>query len=121
MIEKDGADQFHFETWNADAVYFFDPAGNVVELIARHNLRNASKKPFSGDSILCISEIAYPVEDVTLFCQHLKAELKLKLYSGDEKNFAALGDEDGLVIVVPVGRHWYPTQIPAESFQVTMR
>ena len=121
LIEKNGESKFHFSKWNADAIYFYDPAGNIGELIARHNLPNASDNPFSSQSILSISEIGYPVEDVTLFCQHLKAELRLKLWDGDEKNFAALGDEEGLVIIVPVGRIWYPTDKKAESFQVTLQ
>lgn len=121
LIEKDGKDLFHIEDWNADAVYFFDPAGNIVEFIARHTLKNASNAPFSSDSILSISEIGYVVdEDVRLFSQHIKAELSLKLYSGDEKSFSALGDEEGLVIVVPAGRTWYPTNIVAESFKVAL-
>ena len=43
LIKKpDGGDEYHFESWNAHAVYFLDPAGNIVEFIARHNLGNAS-------------------------------------------------------------------------------
>src|SRR3954462_11649834 len=33
-----GGGVFEFENWDARAVYFLDPAGNIVELIAHHGL-----------------------------------------------------------------------------------
>lgn len=120
LIQKDGKDEYRFESWNADAIYFYDPAGNIVELIARHNLKNSSSAAFSPESFLSISEVGYAVEDVRLFSRHIKDELGSDLYDGDEKNFAAIGDEEGLVIVVPVGRIWFPTDQPAESFPVVI-
>ncbi len=118
LISQDGRDEFHFENWNADAIYFYDPAGNIVEFIARHNLKNASKQPFSSNSILCVSEIGQAVENVRLFSQHIRQELKLKLWDGDEQGYAALGDEEGLFIIVPVERPWFPAGKPAEDFPV---
>ncbi len=116
LIKKDGKDEFHFAEWNADAVYFLDPVDNIVELIARHNLKNTSQKPFSSSSLLCVSEIGYPAEDVRLFSRAIKDELNLKLWKGDEKTFAAVGDEEGLFIIVPIGRPWFPLDTPAEDF-----
>ena len=116
LIEKDGKDEFSLENWNAHALYFLDPVGNIVEFVARHNLKNASTKPFSSKSLLCVSEIGYPAEDVRLFSDAVKAELNLKLWRGDGRKFAAVGDENGLVIIVPIGRPWFPTDIPAEDF-----
>ncbi len=121
LIEKEGRDQFRFESWNADSVYFNDPAGNIVEFIARHNLDNASEEEkFSANSILSVSEIGIPVEDVRLFSQHLQQEQEIPLWDGDEKKFAALGDEEGLFIVVPLGRPWLPVGPPAKEFPVTV-
>src|SRR5690606_23910333 len=31
----------HFKSWNAHSIFFWDPAGNLVEYIARHDLANA--------------------------------------------------------------------------------
>ena len=118
LIEKGGQDLFYFESWNAVALYFYDPAGNIVEFIARHNLRNRSQAQFSGKSILSVSEIGYAVEDVHLFCEHIKQELNLTLWDGDEKQFAAVGDEEGLFIVVSQDRPWFPVDKPAESYPV---
>lgn len=41
--------------WNANMVYFYDLAGNILELIARHRQPNASTEPFSERNILGIS------------------------------------------------------------------
>lgn len=120
LIEKDGRDEFRHETWNADALYFYDPAGNIVEFIARHNLKNRSEEPFSGKSILSLSEIGYPVEDVRLFSEHIKQELNLRLWDGDERQFAAVGDEEGLFIIVTQKRAWFPVDKPAETHPVTV-
>lgn len=120
LIGQGGKDQFHFESWNADALYFYDPAGNIVEFIARHNLNNRSAARFSAKSILGVSEIGYPVEDVRLFSAHIRDSLNLKLWDGDETQFAAVGDEEGMFIIVPLERIWFPTDKPADSFPVTV-
>jgi hypothetical protein len=91
-----------------------------VELIARHSLSNRSGNKFSAQSILSVSEIGYVVEDVRLFSEHIKEELKLDLWDGDEQQFAAVGDEEGLLIVVPVDRNWFPVDKPAEIHPVTV-
>jgi catechol-2,3-dioxygenase len=40
----------YFHTIHAHSVYFYDPAGNLVELIARHHLNNSSIKQFDVSS-----------------------------------------------------------------------
>ena len=39
-------DVVDYRHWNAHSIFFLDPAGNVVEYIARHDLDNASRAPF---------------------------------------------------------------------------
>ena len=120
LIAVDGESTFHFASWNADALYFVDPTGNIVEFIARHNLRNASDQSFSSKSLLCISEIGHPVENVRLFSEHIRSELKLKLWDGDENRFAAVGDEEGLFIIVPKDRPWFPVDRPAADYPLSV-
>jgi hypothetical protein len=59
--QPDGDDQFHFSAWNADSIYFHDPAGNIVEFIARHTLNNAAGGAFTPQDLLCVSEISIVV------------------------------------------------------------
>lgn len=108
LIEANGETIFHFENWNAHAVYFRDPVGNVVELIARHTLHNASHDPFSVNSFLCVSEIGIAADDVPQAAQLLQDRYDLPVYGVPSTTFTALGDENGLLIVVPVGREWFP-------------
>lgn len=104
-----------FSGWNADAVYCFDPAGNVVELIARHSLPNASDAPFGARSLLEVSEIGTPVDDVPAAVAFLEEDLGIPHWDGDRRGFTALGDDRGLFIVVPRGRDWFPTDRTART------
>ena len=55
-MEDYKSDIADFVTWHARSVYFFDVAGNIVELIARFDLDNATKEPFSANQFLSVSE-----------------------------------------------------------------
>lgn len=108
MIE--GKDEVHWSAWNAHALYFFDPAGNIVEFIARHNLSNATSEPFSSRSICEVSEIGLSVANVRQAVEALHTALGVGVFdAGDGENFTAMGDDYGLFIVVKRGRAWFPT------------
>jgi hypothetical protein len=93
-----------YSHWNAHSVFFLDPGGNVVEYIARHDLQNATASPFSSRDILGVSEIALIVDDVAATVGRLRGALALEQYRGSSDEFAALGDEQGLVLVMRRGR-----------------
>lgn len=97
-----------FADWRARAVYFHDPAGNILELIARERAPGA-------ELLLEVSEVGLPVADVAEAVDFLQAELGLAHFDGDRKLFSALGDDRGLFIVVPVGRVWAFTELPASD------
>ncbi|HEX8220441.1 MAG TPA: hypothetical protein VF914_14690 [Chloroflexia bacterium] len=103
-----GEDSFSFANWNAHATYFRDPAGNILEFIARHDLTNASDLPFDEQGILSISEIGLATDDVKSTVETLRAR-GLPVYDGEGSDtFTAVGDEHGLFIVVKRGRTWFP-------------
>jgi hypothetical protein len=107
LIEEDVA----FEAWRARAAYYFDPVGNLVELIARERA--------PGDELLLeVSEVGVPVADVGAAVEFLETELGLPHFSGDRESFSAVGDDRGLFIVVPVGREWLFTDVPASDAPV---
>jgi catechol-2,3-dioxygenase len=102
--DDEGADEFDFSHWGgARAIYFEDPEGNIVELIARPNARPE----------LSLAEVGLPVEDVGAAVAALEDELGLPHYDGDRATFSAVGDDDGLLIVVSLGRGWFPPRVPA--------
>ena len=75
------------EQWDAHALFFYDPAGSLLEFIARHTLSNTADGP-SG-----VADILYASEN------------GLRHYL-DVLSF--LGDERGIIIVSPPGRLWIP-------------
>jgi catechol-2,3-dioxygenase len=109
-----------FVNWNARAIYFLDPAGNIVEFIARHDLPNASNRRFSGNSLLEISEIGLPVGEVGRAFEELHEKLMIDRYSGNFERFCAAGDEHGLLILTETDRNWYPTEIPSRPFDLSV-
>jgi catechol-2,3-dioxygenase len=115
-------DEFHSAGWNADMLYFYDAAGNILELIARHTLSNASETPFTENSLLSISEIGLATDDVERTVGDLCRSLNVPVYDGQgSDSFTAVGDEDGLIIVVKRGRVWYPeTGVHADLYPVTV-
>ena len=112
LLPDPGNSRTHeFLSWNADAVYFLDPANNVVELIARHELPNSLDPdgPFTVNKILCVSEIGIATADVPAKAAELATDYLLTEYREADETFAPMGDANGLCIVVPIGRPWYPT------------
>ena len=93
-----------FRNWNAHSVFFWDPAGNLVEHIARHDLDNGAPGPFSSDDILYASEIGIIVDDVDATAAGLKETFALEQYRGGSQAFRAIGDEHGLLLAMKRGR-----------------
>jgi catechol-2,3-dioxygenase len=108
-LNSAGADEFFFENWNAHALYFYDPAGNMVEFIARHTLEAPTRGPFGAQSLLNISEVGVVAEDVIEAVRQLQTQLGAPIYQGAGSDmFTPVGDERGLFIVVKRGRIWFP-------------
>ncbi len=121
ITDKNGEGVFRSESWHADMMYFYDPADNILELIARHTLNNESDVPFSAQSLLAISEIGIAAKDVPMQLAAIQKQIEVEpyLWSGNEE-FAPVGDEEGLFIMVKQGRIWFPdTGIPAECLPIT--
>lgn len=120
LLQNGTSDEWFFADWNAHAVYYLDPAGNILEFIARHNLPTASTQPFTWRSILSVSEIGVATPDVRDFCQQLQSRLELDRWRGNDTNFAAVGDEEGLFIVAVNGRPWNGNAAPAWPLPTTV-
>jgi len=99
-----GDDLLYFEFWDAHAIYFKDPSGNIGELIARHTLKNDSIGKFDIDDLQCISEIGTPVADPHNFASELKITYGLNTYGSS----MFIGDESGLFVAPTIDRLWFP-------------
>jgi hypothetical protein len=93
-----------YRHWNAHSIFFLDPAGNVVEYIARHDLKNGDNHPFGFTDILYASEIGLIVDDVAATAAALKDLAGVASYRGESDQFTAMGDESGLLLVMKRGR-----------------
>jgi catechol 2,3-dioxygenase-like lactoylglutathione lyase family enzyme len=106
-----------FVNWNARSLYFLDPAGNILELIARFDLNNASGNSFGPQSLLSVSEIGlvFPAPDFEQNITGLLQNHGLHYFSKQPPlpHFRAIGNDEGLLITVPENRMWYPTQKPS--------
>jgi catechol-2,3-dioxygenase len=93
-----------YRHWNAHSIFFFDPARNVVEYIARHDLKNAAPGPFGPADILYASEIGFIVDDVAAASSVVREGAGVEQYRSGSDQFMALGDEQGLLLVMRRGR-----------------
>lgn len=110
--------------WAADALYFADPAGNIVEFIARQRLADDTAIPFSAQSIQNISEIGLVVADIEREITALRAATALSLpdFATTSADFRPIGDDRGLLIFVRKGRVWFPTTVvPAEVYPISVQ
>lgn len=120
LCDESGKDEFASENWNSHSIYFKDAAGNVLEFIARHNLKNAADGAFDSRQILQVSEIGLPAEDVVGFANELCTRLNLSVFRQEpSKTFTPVGDDQGLLILPARDRIWKPDSgVPAKLLPV---
>jgi catechol-2,3-dioxygenase len=109
-----------FKSWNAHSIYFNDPAGNIVELIARHGLNNPSTINFDMQHCICVSEIGIAVTDVLSTLTQLEDNFQETAWRTPSETFAPVGDEQGLIILVRTGREWFMSDITAYPHPVSV-
>lgn len=113
-----------FPAWRAKSVYFFDPAGNIVELIARAAIAPAGNAPkFSAASVCGVSEIGIVCHDVDAMRQWIETTHGVKGFARQENTgeFSAMGDDEGLLLLVPEGRPWYMGNFDAHHFPIAIK
>lgn len=109
LASPEGQTVFSFESWNAHAIYFADPEGNIGEFIARHHIPSRQFTTFNSANLLSVSEIGLALDDVPAFARLLQTQIGCPLYHINfNDTFMSMGDEQGLFILVKRGRGWYP-------------
>jgi catechol-2,3-dioxygenase len=126
-LQRNAAGQAHFtfgDAWASESIYFEGPDGLILELIGRRRLPASERAgPFHGGELTCISEVGLPTADVAQLHARAEAALGLQPLSPPTPHFAALGDDEGLLIVVDATRAWFPEQkvLPnARGIEVTL-
>jgi catechol-2,3-dioxygenase len=123
LHDNSGKEEFESESWNSQSIYFADAAGNILEFIARHNLKNAVDGEFDGSQILNMSEIGLPSEDVIVFANEICTRLGLSVFKQEPaETFTAVGDDNGLFILPVKDRIWMPDSgVPAKLLPVKVQ
>ena len=123
LKDKTGKEDFESKTWRSDSVYFLDAAGNVLELIARHSLKNGVNEDFDSRQILNVSEIGLPSEDVIGLADDLCTRLEVSVFKQEpNENFTPVGDDNGLLILPAKNRIWMPDSgVPAKLLPVVVQ
>jgi catechol-2,3-dioxygenase len=122
LLPMDGQDIVPFPNWDAEAIYFYDPAGNIVEFIARHRLPRSGRPIFGIDDLLSISEIGLPTHHFQEVKSFVETQLGLPIFGNPSPVFAALGDDHGLWILVDAAeKRWIPNMEPALPFPLEAR
>lgn len=98
------ADELFFKKWNAHAVYFQDPNGNIGELIARHTLPSTAKGGFGVNDILYASEIGLVSPNPDELVEAIARDFGLLPYNST----FFMGDERGMFVLPAVDRLWIP-------------
>jgi catechol 2,3-dioxygenase-like lactoylglutathione lyase family enzyme len=115
-------DVFDFDFWDARAVYFHDPAGNIVELIAHRRLaENRRTGGFAAVELVGLSELGI-VGDPPELLRRLEAA-GLELWDGtvnEPDGLAFVGVKGRTLILARPGRGWLPTARPAEAHPVVL-
>ncbi|WP_172371022.1 glyoxalase [Sporosarcina jiandibaonis] len=104
---EDGNDEIYYKSFDADAIYFDDPVGNVVEFIGRRTKSGAGD--FTPNSLMNISEMSITTPYVSEIALNL-TDIGVNSRNNnpidpDSLNF--LGKDDTYIILVPPNRRWY--------------
>lgn len=121
ILTNRGKKIVNFKAWGAEAVYFYDAAGNILEFIARKPANIENDAEFSEKSIKYISEIGVAVSNVKYHFDHLNVRHDVPFYSGNTHDFCAAGDAEGLfILVLANSKYWLPTKRNAKRFPLTV-
>ncbi|MEO7044165.1 MAG: hypothetical protein ABI091_02575 [Ferruginibacter sp.] len=103
-----------FANWHAKSFYFIDPAGNILELIARFDLNDNISEKFSSMHIRNVSEIGlvFPPNSFQADVNNLLQQYSLPYFDKQSplQQFMAVGNDEGLFIIVPENRIWFSTK-----------
>lgn len=120
LNRQDGMDEIYYANFNADAFYFQDPAGNVVEFIARRNVDRMGD--FTIDMLLNISEISITSPHIQEIGGRLEEmDIPVRGNKGvDPNTLNFLGEGDTFLLLVPPKRVWYFSKQKSEVYPLSI-
>jgi hypothetical protein len=122
LLKADGVELVRYKAWHATAMYFYDADRNIIEFIARRDLKADPGEPFAPGRIIGISEIGVAVTDIREAYSSLCQIGDIPVYDGTFDKFCAAGDPGGLLILIDrEQKKWFPTDDPAFSSAFILR
>ncbi|WP_106533236.1 serine hydrolase [Planomicrobium soli] len=120
LNRQDGMDEIFYANFNADAFYFQDPAGNVIEFIARRTVDRMGD--FTVDSLLNISEVSITTPYVKEIGERLEdMDIPVRGNKGiDSTTLNFLGRDDAFLLLVPPKRLWYFSKQKSETHSLSV-
>ena len=111
LLVEEGEDEADFVNLPAHALYFYDPAGNIVEFISRQSVSKDSTEPFSIKSVINISEISLTVDDVISAGEKLTVigvtDRDNEAISPEMLNFMGKRENGVFILLTHPGRRWF--------------
>lgn len=96
--------------YNSQSVFIQDPAGNIVELLARHDMNNTATGTFNNGMFIGISEVGIVTRDVRKTAALLKDTFGVEEVLGSSNSFKPMGGATGLLKLIVPGKPWIPTE-----------
>ncbi|WP_411345492.1 glyoxalase [Paenibacillus sp. WLX1005] len=122
LSTEEGQDDTHSEFFNSYSCYFEDPAGNIVECIARQQHAPTDLNDFTPASIQSIGEINITTPSVLATANLLhKANMPIQLELIDEQRLNFVGSMDAYLLLGPVGRRWFFSHQLSEIHPLTIQ
>jgi catechol 2,3-dioxygenase-like lactoylglutathione lyase family enzyme len=116
-----GESVYDFPAWDAQACYFHDPAGSIVELIAHRGIaETGATGGFRAGELVGLSELGL-VGDMAAMGEALHDRLGLEVWDGTlTGSLAFVGEQARTLILARPGRGWLPTGRPSEPHPVSL-
>lgn len=107
LNRQEGMNEIYYSNFDADAFYFEDPAGNIVEFLGRRNTDRMGN--FTVDSLLNISEVSITTPYVAEVGQQIEdMEIPVRGNKGiDPASLNFLGKGAEFIILVAPKRTWF--------------
>lgn len=116
LNREGGIDEIYFPSFDADAMYFEDPAGNIIELIGRR--KRDLFGTLTSAAFLDVSEVGIVTPHLVDVGDDLQ-DFGIPLRHGTEinpKDVNFLGRNDTFIVLAPPNRKWYFSKQKSETY-----
>jgi len=101
--------------WQGKQAYFYDPDGNILEILERP-FSHGDKEP---NGWYDVGEVGIPSQNIYELRDFLLPYMDNQFESNNDL-FSFFGNDDGVGVLVKTGRNWYPTNRPAEIHPIKL-